>query len=517
MTVATAGATSDRHDVLRSVVRGPLWIVVAVFVTLGVALRLAEYLANFSLNHDDICLALNVITRGARGLMHTLEFEQAAPLGFLWAERLAIVSLGDGQRALRLLPLVSGCLSVPCFWLLAARLTPPFEAIAATGFFAMSQTLIGASVGVKPYSLDVLIAILLIWLYLPIVAAEVDRAVSWTASLVGAVSLWISFPAIFVLGSIGIAIAAPGLQRARRAALFRHAPFLALWAASAGLAYWYSARPGLLNPRVVSHRHYEFPLHDPHLMVVWVLEALQNLGSISTSVRLAPVAAIVFAISLGSAILRRSRTSIALAVPILLAFLASVLQRYPWIPRLIFFLVPLLLLLAALECGALMRSVGTRPRRVAALLIIIALAYSALSAVKNVLFEDPGFDDPRGAVASILAHWQPGDHIYASDAGLPPLIYYGSMLNSDSRLSFVSPRKPAYTPSGSARYVPLPTREGRLWFIYFVPNEIDYDQDVLSHFAERAELLERTQFKHYVVTLWLLSASASPPQNGLSP
>jgi len=55
---------------------------VAVFVTLGVALRLAEYLANFSLNHDDICLALNVITRGARGLMHTLDFEQAAPLAF---------------------------------------------------------------------------------------------------------------------------------------------------------------------------------------------------------------------------------------------------------------------------------------------------------------------------------------------------------------------------------------------------------------------------------------------------
>jgi hypothetical protein len=171
--------------------------------------------------------------------------------------------------------------------------------------------------------------------------------------------------------------------------------------------------------------------------------------------------------------------------------------------------VPLLLLLAALEFGALMRRIGTRPGRLAALLIIIALAYSTLSAVKNVLFGDPGFDDPRRAVASILAHWQPGDHIYASGAGLPPLIYYGTMLDSDDRLSFVSPRKPAYTPSASARYAPLPTREGRLWFIYFVPDETGYDQDVLKHFARPAELLERTQFKHYVVTLWRLSAS--PP------
>ena len=248
-----------------------------VLVALGVTLRLSEYLANFSLNHDDICLALNVINRGARGLTHTLDFDQAAPLGFLWVERLVVVTLGHGQRALRFLPLVFGCLSVPCFWLLAARLLPPFQTTAATGFFALSQALISASIGVKPYSLDVLIAIVLMWLYLPIVADEIDRAVSWMAGLAGAVSLWFSFPALFVLGGIGLMIVARGLPRTGRVALLRRAPILALWATSAGLVYWYSVRPGLLNLRLAHvDAAFEFPLRDPHLMLVWVLQAAQG-------------------------------------------------------------------------------------------------------------------------------------------------------------------------------------------------------------------------------------------------
>jgi hypothetical protein len=59
------------------------WPVLALLVALGIVLRLREFVLNFSLNHDDICLALNVMSRGPRGLTHSLDFDQAAPLGFL--------------------------------------------------------------------------------------------------------------------------------------------------------------------------------------------------------------------------------------------------------------------------------------------------------------------------------------------------------------------------------------------------------------------------------------------------
>ncbi len=51
-------------------------------VAIGIALRVWDFRTNHSLNHDDICLALNVIGRSAGGLMHTLDFDQTAPLGF---------------------------------------------------------------------------------------------------------------------------------------------------------------------------------------------------------------------------------------------------------------------------------------------------------------------------------------------------------------------------------------------------------------------------------------------------
>jgi hypothetical protein len=129
----------------------------------------------------------------------------------------------------------------------------------------------------------------------------------------------------------------------------------------------------------------------------------------------------------------------------------------------------------------------------------------ALSAVKHVALGNPGFDDPRGAVASIAARWQPGDHIYASGAGLPPLMYYGTIFHPGSHLSFVSPRKPAYTPREEAPCVPLPAHEGRLWFIWFVPNEMGYDRTVLRHFNQSAMLLQSAQFKHYIVSVWRLA------------
>jgi len=145
----------------------------------------------------------------------------------------------------------------------------------------------------------------------------------------------------------------------------------------------------------------------------------------------------------------------------------------------------------------------------------VALAYSTLSAVKNNFFDDPGFDDPgfddpgfddpRGAVAWIAARWRPGDHIYASGAGLPPIIYYGlRQANPVVHLNFVSPRSPAYTPNSRARWVPLPTKKGRPWLLFFIPDEADYDRMVLRHFGVSALPIERSCFKHYVVSLWLL-------------
>src|ERR687898_2404863 len=69
-------------------------------VAFGMALRFTQYLTNRSLSIDEAFLALNVIQKSPRALLGELNFSQAAPLGFLEAEKLAIAILGRSEYAL---------------------------------------------------------------------------------------------------------------------------------------------------------------------------------------------------------------------------------------------------------------------------------------------------------------------------------------------------------------------------------------------------------------------------------
>ncbi|HEY7362621.1 MAG TPA: hypothetical protein VIE37_00835, partial [Methylomirabilota bacterium] len=92
---------------------------ITILLVLGVALRLRAYLANRSLWLDESFLALNIINRPFAELRQPLEYVQAAPFGFLYAERLVVELLGASEYALRLLPLLCGIASVFIFWRIA--------------------------------------------------------------------------------------------------------------------------------------------------------------------------------------------------------------------------------------------------------------------------------------------------------------------------------------------------------------------------------------------------------------
>ena len=69
-------------------------------------------------------------------------------------------------------------------------------------------------------------------------------------------------------------------------------------------------------------------------------------------------------------------------------------------------------------------------------MVCAMVLYAGLSACKNILRPDLGFDDPRGAVAAIMKDWQAGDCIYASGAATPVIVYYGRVLGGRKRLDF---------------------------------------------------------------------------------
>jgi len=99
-----------------------------------------------------------------------------------------------------------------------------------------------------------------------------------------------------------------------------------------------------------------FPVHTSALIVPWMTEGVTNLGSISTSVWLAPLAAVALLFAVALMLWRRDRISLLLAAPLALCLIASVAQKYPWIPRLLFFAAPLTLMITAREVGGFVRA-----------------------------------------------------------------------------------------------------------------------------------------------------------------
>jgi hypothetical protein len=82
-----------------------LWLV----VLLGVVVRVRQYAANRSLWLDESFVALNIIGRGMHRLLTApLDFNQTAPAGFLFVEKLSAELFDKGEYALRAFPLLCG-------------------------------------------------------------------------------------------------------------------------------------------------------------------------------------------------------------------------------------------------------------------------------------------------------------------------------------------------------------------------------------------------------------------------
>jgi 4-amino-4-deoxy-L-arabinose transferase-like glycosyltransferase len=109
MTVLESTAiTPGRLTTTRSSSERLLRRLLVVALGLGIALRAPLYLANPSLLLDEARVALNVASRSFAGLAQPLDYDQTAPVLFLWIAKAATLLGGVNEYSMRALPFVAG-------------------------------------------------------------------------------------------------------------------------------------------------------------------------------------------------------------------------------------------------------------------------------------------------------------------------------------------------------------------------------------------------------------------------
>lgn len=363
----------------------------AAFVALGLLLRLVRYLADFPFWCDEMRLAANLIDLGYGDLGRPLRFAQVCPVGFLAVETTVVGLLGFSTWSLRLVPLLSALASVVLFRHVAGRVLRGLPWLIAVAIFSVSWWPVGFAAEVKPYASDLFVALGLLALGLEWLRGTGRTGWLWALAAAAVVAVPLSFPAVFVIGGLCLALA-PSVLRSRRVGAWTAFLALAVVPAATFVALLPLHR---LRPEVQSFMEGYWagafpPTGDPVRLLGWLAEAHTGTlfaypigyawgGSVLT--------ALCFAAGVRALWRRGRRATVVLGLaPLALCFLAAVLHRYPYAdqPRTMQFFVPAVCLFAGQGFVSLVRRLPARPAR-RSLVATTLLLYLALAAASLVL------------------------------------------------------------------------------------------------------------------------------------
>ncbi|MGA2439866.1 MAG: hypothetical protein ABSH08_02820 [Tepidisphaeraceae bacterium] len=404
-------------------------------VALGIVIRLRMYLADRSFWRDESALALNVIHRSFAGLFQPLDYNQGAAVGFLMIQKLAFTLFGGGEMALRLWPITASVLAVPLFYLLCRGLLSRRAAIFALAFFALAADTSYYWAGCKQYSTDCFIAILLMFLAVRALKFPADspargRNRILALALGGALAIWFSHPAVFVLAGVGVAAVLQWPQDRPRGRLrlrdrqTANVLFLAgVWIASFFLNYWFCLRKLTHNDYL---QHYWADVGGAFApppvsldSVTWYKRNFLDLFR-NFSIEFQGLAALAFVV--GAIEIHRAGRHLPamLLTPLAAALAASALHQYPFEWRLLLFAVPSITIVVAAGLDFPWKG----ELRVVGVVALCLLLISPVNKSINTLHNPPSDCDMRPALEFVAAHYQPGDVFYLNDSARCDLAYY---------------------------------------------------------------------------------------------
>jgi Dolichyl-phosphate-mannose-protein mannosyltransferase len=355
-----------------------------VFVALGVALRLLRYLLRFPIWGDEAYIATNLFEQSYADLLQPLAYHQVCAPLFLWAELTSVRLLGFSEYSLRLLPCLASVASLLLFWRLARGVLRGVPLMLAVGMFAVAYFPIRHGGEVKPYATDLFTAMLLLTIFSEWLRRARDARWLWLLVAVVPLAIWLSYPAVFVAGGVGLALVWPAWKSGRTSTRLAMLVYGAvLIAAFGGLLYLTAqaqyAREYGAGGMSDYWREAFPPLGRPLALIGWLVREHTGftfaypVGGRNGASALTFVCFVAGAIALWRA--GRRTLLLACLAPFALAFVAAAMHRYPYggSARVMLYLAPAICLLAGLGATTLLALGRDARLRRAGMAISVAL------------------------------------------------------------------------------------------------------------------------------------------------
>ena len=350
-------------------------------------------------------------------------------------EKTATEIFGPNELALRLVPLLAGIASVILFRSLTSRIFPPLAAAVALGLFAVSPTLVYFASETKQYGVDVAAVVALAW-FLP---RMLEGELTWRKCLsfggVGAVLLWCSFPALFVLAAESCVIVIVRWARKDLRDISRFLVGCGLWLASFGIEYVVSLRSLGSNSTLSNFWAWAYPPKlfaagisvsatlswFPHQFRSWIQYPWGlSLPAGHGYTFLYPLALILLVAGTGLLLWRRPGVGLLILLVGVMSAIAGMLHDYPLSDRLLVFTLPFV----CLALGGVLLVSRHLLIQLLCLGLILIVSLPEIATAADAIVNPYTRVEERAALTYVLQHKQPGDGVLVEGLGEAQFVYY---------------------------------------------------------------------------------------------
>ncbi len=421
-----------------------------ILLLIGFVIILREFIGGRSLWVDEAMLALNM-EKPFSQLLLPLDYNQTAPMLFLYLSKAFTLVFGISDYSLRITPLIFGLGSLYLFFLISKKILNKYAAAFSMLLFILSYKLIYYSHEFKHYSAEVFFSLLFFYLFLEIREKRLDIRKAALIGLVGILACGFTFNSAFVLSMFLVFCLYFFIREKDRKGIASLALPAVMWGAGLGAEYFfvYLGNPNFQFGPLLDYWAEGYMPFPPRSLeeLLWLPNAIKDFfifisntdtiltGRFPVIVDIYACLFIAFFV-IGTVYAFRCKKAF---IPvyglglIFLAIIASALNIIPFGDRLALYIVPLILLVCAMGIYYVFIWVSKAHKAIAVCFLILLFFLPAIPKVYHLA--EPTYKvEIKPVVNYYLRNRKPGDKVFIEidiNSYYPPQFFFYTGENFD--------------------------------------------------------------------------------------